>query len=150
MSSSTSSAAAARRSPNAYQNLNKDAISDSEAPPLTEESDVSNVSDVYTLDQVRPKSETEILPPVSVGTLHIVPLLLLTDPILSKALDMIGVGRAQLKLIVICGCWWAADAMEVMLLSFLLPQLESTWSLKGYDFFLFQYAIRGFMLQITN
>lgn len=45
---------------------------------------------------------------------------------------MIGVGRAQVKLIVICGCWWAADAMEVMLLSFLLPVIEQSWKLKGY------------------
>ena len=60
---------------------------------------------------------------------------ILTHSFPPKALDIIGVGRAQVKLVVICGCWWAADAMEVMLLSFLLPQLESAWHLRGYVLF---------------
>lgn len=51
---------------------------------------------------------------------------------LIQALDHIGVGKFQIKLILICAFWWAADAMEVMLLSFLLPTLESTWHLHGY------------------
>lgn len=52
---------------------------------------------------------------------------------LDEALDYIGVGKSQFKLIAICGCWWAADAIEVMLLSFLLPTLEKEWKLKGWQ-----------------
>jgi putative MFS transporter len=46
-----------------------------------------------------------------------------------EALDQIGYGRFQKKLLWICGASWAADAMEVLLIGFAIPSLMSAWSL---------------------
>ncbi len=46
-----------------------------------------------------------------------------------EAIDQVGVGRFQNKLMVICGLGWAADAMEVLLISFALPAIGQEWGL---------------------
>jgi putative MFS transporter len=38
----------------------------------------------------------------------------------SEAVEEIGVGRFQHKLLAICGASWAADAMEVIIISYFL------------------------------
>ena len=44
-----------------------------------------------------------------------------------------GVGKFQFRLLFMTGAVWAADAMEMMLLSFLLPTLEKEWDLSGTE-----------------
>ncbi|XP_019727766.1 synaptic vesicle 2-related protein isoform X2 [Hippocampus comes] len=51
---------------------------------------------------------------------------------LDEALDALGFGRFQLKLLFITGFSWVADAMEMMILSILGPQLHCEWFLEGY------------------
>ncbi len=46
-----------------------------------------------------------------------------------EALEQVGYGRFQRRLLVICGLGWAADAMEVLLVSFALPAMSAEWSL---------------------
>ncbi|RPJ49763.1 MAG: MFS transporter [Chloroflexi bacterium] len=45
------------------------------------------------------------------------------------AIQHAGFGRFQKKLRVICGLGWAADAMEVLLISFALPSISQEWNL---------------------
>ena len=40
-----------------------------------------------------------------------------------EAIERAGLGRFQRKLMIICGLGWAADAMEVLLISFALPAI---------------------------
>ncbi|KAK9784698.1 hypothetical protein WJX73_003774 [Symbiochloris irregularis] len=47
----------------------------------------------------------------------------------AQAIDHIGFGRYQVALLVYAGCVWAADAMEMMLLSFLGPAVTCEWGL---------------------
>jgi putative MFS transporter len=47
----------------------------------------------------------------------------------SEALDQIGWGRFQRKLMWICGASWAADAMEVLLIGFAIPSLIEDWGI---------------------
>mgnify|MGYP000848832651 CR=1 FL=1 len=46
-----------------------------------------------------------------------------------SALESVGYGRFQRRLLVICGLGWAADAMEVLLVSFALPAMSAEWGL---------------------
>jgi len=46
-----------------------------------------------------------------------------------EAIDRVGLGRFQFKLMAICGAGWAADAMEVLLISFALPAIRQEWGL---------------------
>jgi putative MFS transporter len=46
-----------------------------------------------------------------------------------EAIQQVGFGAFQRKLMVICGLGWAADAMEVLLISFALPAVISEWGL---------------------
>ncbi len=46
-----------------------------------------------------------------------------------EALEKVGFGRFQRRLLVVCGLGWAADAMEVLLVSFALPAMAAEWSL---------------------
>ena len=46
-----------------------------------------------------------------------------------EAIEQIGVGRFQHKLLAICGAGWAADAMEVIIVAFVLPAVIREWSL---------------------
>lgn len=56
-----------------------------------------------------------------------------------EAIDIIGVGSYfgigwfQFRLLFMTGAVWAADAMEMMLLSFLLPTLRKEWGLEDYE-----------------
>ncbi len=50
---------------------------------------------------------------------------------LDDALQRAGFGRFQKKLMVICGLGWAADAMEVLLISFALPAIGQEWGLSA-------------------
>jgi len=46
-----------------------------------------------------------------------------------QAIEDIGVGRFQYKLLAICGAGWAADAMEVIIIAFVLPSVIRQWQL---------------------
>eukprot|EP01130_Rhizamoeba_saxonica_P004871 TRINITY_DN1974_c0_g1_i3.p1 TRINITY_DN1974_c0_g1~~TRINITY_DN1974_c0_g1_i3.p1 ORF type:complete len:373 (-),score=60.13 TRINITY_DN1974_c0_g1_i3:453-1571(-) len=48
-----------------------------------------------------------------------------------QVIDDIGLGKAQLLLFFVCGLSWATDAVEILLLSFLLPVLERDWELSS-------------------
>jgi len=48
---------------------------------------------------------------------------------IEEAIEQIGVGRFQRKLLVICGAGWAADAMEVVIIAFVIPAVIQEWSL---------------------
>ncbi|KAK5900919.1 hypothetical protein CgunFtcFv8_025839 [Champsocephalus gunnari] len=50
-----------------------------------------------------------------------------------EALEAIGFGMFQWKLSVVTGLSWVADAMEMMILSILAPQLHCEWKLPGYQ-----------------
>jgi MFS transporter, putative metabolite:H+ symporter len=46
-----------------------------------------------------------------------------------EAIEQVGFGRFQIKLMLICGFGWAADAMEVLLIAFALPAIAEEWGL---------------------
>lgn len=50
-----------------------------------------------------------------------------------RALEKVGYGRFQRRLLWICGLGWAADAMEIMLVSFALPSMAADWSLSATE-----------------
>ncbi|HPH95330.1 MAG TPA: MFS transporter [Anaerolineaceae bacterium] len=50
-----------------------------------------------------------------------------------QAIEHIGFGRFQKKLMLVCGLGWAADAMEVLLISFALPALSAEWNLSNAE-----------------
>lgn len=47
------------------------------------------------------------------------------------AIQHVGFGRFQTKLMILCGLGWAADAMEVLLISFALPSISQEWNLSN-------------------
>lgn len=47
------------------------------------------------------------------------------------AIDCIGLGTFQWKLLTICGLTWAADAMEVLLMGFALPGIRAEFGIAG-------------------
>ena len=50
-----------------------------------------------------------------------------------EAVESIGFGRFQWKLSVLTGCAWMADAMELMILSIIAPQLQCEWRLYSWQ-----------------
>ncbi|MBI9050658.1 MAG: MFS transporter [Anaerolineaceae bacterium] len=50
---------------------------------------------------------------------------------LDQAVDQIGMGRFQRKLLILCGMGWAADAMEVLLIAFAIPAIAEEWGLSA-------------------
>lgn len=52
---------------------------------------------------------------------------------LDEAVEHIGFGRYHVKVILIAGLSWMADAMEMMILSILSPLLMCEWSLRSYQ-----------------
>lgn len=50
---------------------------------------------------------------------------------LEEAIEAIGFGPFQRKLLWICGAGWAADAMEVLIISFVLPAVMKAWNLSS-------------------
>jgi MFS transporter, putative metabolite:H+ symporter len=46
-----------------------------------------------------------------------------------EAVEEAGFGRFQQRLMIVCGLGWAADAMEVLLISFALPAITEEWKL---------------------
>ena len=46
-----------------------------------------------------------------------------------EAIEKAGFGKFQKKLMLICGFGWATDAMEILLISFILPVITQEWSL---------------------
>ncbi len=48
---------------------------------------------------------------------------------IDEAIEEIGLGRFQYKLLAICGAGWAADAMEVIIIAFVIPAVIKQWSL---------------------
>lgn len=55
------------------------------------------------------------------------------DWTVDKAIYEIGCGRFQYYIFAITGIIWAADAMEMMLLAFLLPELQKDWKISGAE-----------------
>lgn len=45
-----------------------------------------------------------------------------------QAIDKLGFGNVHLRLLLICGAWWGADAIEILLVTFLGPNIEE-WNL---------------------
>jgi putative MFS transporter len=58
-----------------------------------------------------------------------------------EALGEVGFGRFQRRLLVICGLGWAADAMEILLVSFAMPSMAAEWALSKPQTALLQTAI---------
>eukprot|EP01122_Echinamoeba_exundans_P000008 TRINITY_DN10004_c0_g1_i1.p1 TRINITY_DN10004_c0_g1~~TRINITY_DN10004_c0_g1_i1.p1 ORF type:complete len:536 (+),score=52.26 TRINITY_DN10004_c0_g1_i1:37-1644(+) len=52
---------------------------------------------------------------------------------LEQGIEEIGIGKLQWRLLFICGGWWGCDAIEIMLLSFLLPLLVKEWDLSPFS-----------------
>ena len=50
-----------------------------------------------------------------------------------EAVESIGFGRFQWKLSILTGCAWMADAMELMILSIIAPQLQCEWRLYSWQ-----------------
>jgi putative MFS transporter len=50
-----------------------------------------------------------------------------------EMIDRAGFGRFQKKLLVICGLGWAADAMEILLISFAIPAISQEWKLSSTE-----------------
>ena len=50
-----------------------------------------------------------------------------------EAIEHIGFGRFQYKLSLLTGCAWMADAMELMILSIISPQLRCDWQLTTWE-----------------
>eukprot|EP01084_Bolivina_argentea_P042868 79018_1 len=51
-----------------------------------------------------------------------------------EAITAIGIGPFQYKILVVTGLLWAADAVEIMRLGFLIPILKDEWNLSdGVD-----------------
>lgn len=50
---------------------------------------------------------------------------------LEEAIERVGFGRFQLRLLFVCGAGWAADAMEVLIISFVIPALMKEWKLSA-------------------
>lgn len=48
---------------------------------------------------------------------------------IDEVIEEIGLGRFQYKLLAICGVGWAADAMEVIIIAFVIPAVIREWSL---------------------
>lgn len=46
-----------------------------------------------------------------------------------EAVEEIGMGPFQYKLLLVCGASWAADAMEVIIISYVIPNVVQQWSL---------------------
>ncbi len=58
-----------------------------------------------------------------------------------EAIERVGFGRFQKKLLFICGLGWAADAMEVLLISFAIPAISQEWKLTSAEIGLLGTAI---------
>lgn len=52
---------------------------------------------------------------------------------LEEALEHVGVGRFQILLLFVCGIGYAAGTMELVLVAFLLPELEDEWDVGDYE-----------------
>lgn len=50
-----------------------------------------------------------------------------------EALSRLGFGRFQVLLLVFLGTGWVAEAMEVMLLSFVGPSVKAEWGVTGWE-----------------
>lgn len=50
---------------------------------------------------------------------------------IQQAIDRLGFGKFQVKLSILTGFAWMADAMEMMILSILAPALHCSWNLSG-------------------
>lgn len=50
-----------------------------------------------------------------------------------EALSRLGFGRFQAFLLVFLGIGWRAEAMEVMLLSFVGPSVKAEWGVAGWE-----------------
>lgn len=65
---------------------------------------------------------------------------------LDEAISLAGFGAFQIRILLIANLSWAADAMEVLLLSFLIPEVQKEWNLpEGYDGLLGAIVFLGFL-----
>jgi hypothetical protein len=58
------------------------------------------------------------------ATMAATPVLTIQD-----AIDRVGFGRFQRRLLLVCGITWAADAAEILLLAFALPAISAEFGL---------------------
>ncbi|GJN32794.1 hypothetical protein PR202_gb21324 [Eleusine coracana subsp. coracana] len=63
-----------------------------------------------------------------------------------EALSRLGFGRFQALLLVLLGTGWVAEAMEVMLLSFVGPSVKAEWGVAGWEEGLFTSVVFAGML----
>lgn len=49
----------------------------------------------------------------------------------NRAIDVVGFGRFQWKVLFLTGAIWSADAMEIMFIAFIIPVLRDYWNLKA-------------------
>ena len=47
--------------------------------------------------------------------------------------ELLGWGKFQWHLLFQTGCCWAADSMEMMVLSFIVPMIADEWGLTGVE-----------------
>eukprot|EP00743_Colponemidia_sp_Colp-15_P007285 GILK01007867.1.p1 GENE.GILK01007867.1~~GILK01007867.1.p1 ORF type:complete len:498 (+),score=68.22 GILK01007867.1:46-1494(+) len=53
--------------------------------------------------------------------------------LIDQAIDEIGMGSFQYKLLAVCGLGWMADAMEQVVLAYLFPLLKEQWHLTKWE-----------------
>jgi len=47
--------------------------------------------------------------------------------LVDEVIDMVGFGRYQMQLMLLCGLGWATDIMDLTMLSYLIPTLAREW-----------------------
>jgi putative MFS transporter len=57
----------------------------------------------------------------------------LSDKDIGTIINETGVGRFQRKMLAICGITWALNAMEIMIIAFILPVVTFAWNLKPHE-----------------
>jgi len=62
---------------------------------------------------------------------------------IDEAVDKLGYGRYQVLVLIATGCVFASDAIEIMMLSFLLPTLKDEWDLSDSESALIASAVFG-------
>jgi hypothetical protein len=100
----------------------------------------------FTLEEYSPSSDKQQhsnATTESNATLHATPSSVLDAstalslPVLrlgvNEAIERLGFGPFQWLLLLLCGCIYVADSMEIMLLSFLSQTLKCEWKLEDYQ-----------------
>lgn len=88
----------------------------------TSDAELSSTDDQIVDNQFSIQENRDGSGDVSVGTYTV-----------EEAIDFIGFGRFQLKLLIVTGLFSATDALEMMLLSVLSPELRCDWQLESWQ-----------------